>query len=180
MPTDDPIAILEARRIKREQERMEINKRLSQLNAEGEEDTIALRVLRRILSSNGDAEKTNAESLASRLSPVVNVSGSLAAMVQASGGMLVKDMIIAILRDAGPDGLTATQIKGRAALRYKANINPNTLTVSLVRASKPKGEQAPLVRCAGRIWYYIGQPEAPNVRSPELALNGGTAAVLNG
>jgi hypothetical protein len=82
---------------------------------------------------------------------------------------MVKDMILSILKDAYPTGLTAAQIKGKAFLRYQEHINPNTLTVTLVRFGKAKpGEQA-LVKCEGRVWTYIRDTGAAT-RTPEFAL----------
>lgn len=66
---------------------------------------------------------------------------------------MAKEMILAVLKEAGPEGATAKQIRAKVFLRFKTHINPNTLTVSLVRFSK--GSE-PKARCEGRTWYYVG------------------------
>jgi hypothetical protein len=151
---ENPFALFEERRRARDEERAALNKRLVSLNVEGERDAIAVQQLR-VLYPNGwpaEAEADRREPPpADALEPAPSPPPSSVVQMQARGSeMTVKDMALTILRDAGPNGLTASQIKGKAMLRYKKQINSNTLTVSLVRL-KPK------VRCEGRVWFYVRQ-----------------------
>src|SRR5665213_2927492 len=167
MQYEDPFALFEARRAKRDQERLSLRKRLAELEIEATEDTTAVTVLRKVY-----AKETQASAEAS-------MAQQFATAVREAQAKEVptKELILAVLREATPAGMTAKQIKEKALLKYRRHINPNTLTVSLVRASKPHGLQPASVRCDGRTWYYLSQPpEVPNVgirRAPELALNGG-------
>ena len=142
-------------------------KRAIQLNAEGEEDSVAKRVYLQTLSAPPVPDAVEAPP-----SPPRHATQSVE-----TGKPMVKDMILTVLRDAHPNGLSAEQIKGKAFLRYQEHINPNTLTVSLGRYSKPKPGEPVLAKCVGRIWYYVHGAGTVPARAPELALlNGGKHA----
>jgi len=69
-------------------------------------------------------------------------------------GTKVKDVILAVLKEAR-GGLTAKQIRGKAFLKFNAELNPNTLTVTLIRMKVDK-----IVRIEGRQWFYIHPNQA--------------------
>lgn len=142
---ENPFTRFEERRRNREAKRLELNKQLAELNAEGEKDAIAVAQLRLVYPDGFPDSGLPAPPDAVEDAPPPPAT---AAQLQQRGGELtVKDMALAVLTDAWPSGLTASQIKGKAFLRYKKQINSNTLTVSLVRLK-------PEVRCEGRIWFY--------------------------
>jgi hypothetical protein len=62
----------------------------------------------------------------------------------------VKDMLLVIVREAGPEGVSAEQIRARAQIKFGVDVNPNTLTVSLVRHRKD-GK----VKCDKKRWFYV-------------------------
>lgn len=164
---DHFLQALEDRRMKREAERNAMIKRSAVLNAEAEADTVAKRVYLETLTARPVPD-------AIELAPPPHV---YAAKSADTDKLMVKEMILAVLRDAYPNGMTAEQIKGKAFLRFKQHINPNTLTVSLGRYSKPKEGEPRLARCEGRTWFYIRDTDTVPPRAPELALlNGGRHA----
>ena len=162
----DPFALFELRRQRRDEERLALRKRLAELDAEGTEDATAIRVLRQVYSA---ADKTLRDGKivhgGQRAAPT-NVSPPAPAEKMSN-----KELCIAVLRDAAPNGMTAAQIKSKALLKYRRVINPNTLTVSLVRASKSRNGNQAEVRCEGRTWFYISQPDVPNVLPAALDLD---------
>lgn len=146
---------------------MRLNKRLAELAAEGEKDGIAVAQLRAIypegFPADGGAQIDTVAADAIEAAPTPPATA--AEMQQRGGDMTVKQMSELILKDAYPNGLTASQIKGKAFLRFKKHINPNTLTVSLVRLK-------PRVQCEGRVWFYVkpnGVHDDANKKSPEVA-----------
>ncbi|MBA2587742.1 MAG: hypothetical protein H0U98_03860 [Alphaproteobacteria bacterium] len=164
---DDPFLLaLEERRLKREAERTAWNKRAAQLNAEGEADAVAKRVYLETVKP-ASAVKPSPKPDAVEPAPQATVEGGAAAEE-----IPVKDMILTVLRDAYPLGLTAKQIKGKAYMRFKKHINPNTLTVSLGRYSKPKDGEPRLARCDGRTWFYVRHDVREIVRGAVDLLNG--------
>lgn len=164
---DSFLQALEDRRMKREAERNAMIKRSAALNAEAEKDSVAKLVYLETL-----AAPPVPDAIEPAPPPPV-----YAAKSADTGKLMVKDMILAVLRDAYPNGMTAEQIKGKAFLRYQQHINPNTLTVSLGRYSKPKEGELRLARCEGRVWFYIRDTDTVPARAPELALlNGGRHA----
>jgi len=146
------LAKFDERKQRRERERFALNKRLVELNAEAERDEVTVNNLIAICSEHHKDYVPNL-TIPDAVEPAPPPP-TAAAVQMASNGMRVKDMVLAVVRDAYPQGLTAKQIKGKAFLRYKHDINPNTLTVTLVRYSK--GNEA-RVRCDGRTWYYVPQ-----------------------
>lgn len=172
MQYEDPFALLEKRRQQREQERLALRKRLAELDADAAEDQAVWKGLTKLYGSKESLGHVVAAA-ASVAAPNPAPATGLAARVEIGKDMLAKDMILTVLRDGAPSGMTAAQIKAKVVLKFGRHINPNTLTVTLVRASKQRGDEAPLVRCEGRTWFYLSKPEAPNVpRAPELALGG--------
>jgi hypothetical protein len=157
VPTD-AIAQLEARRLKREAERLSLQRRLAELVIEGEQDAVALKVLRQL-----DPQPI-ANGASNEAPDRLHATGITTPPGTAASDIPFKTMILSVLQAAYPNGLTAAQIKAKAVLKYKREINSNTLTVTLVRASKDKDDQKAVVRCEGRTWYSIPQPELPNVR----------------
>jgi hypothetical protein len=165
---------LEDRRLKREAERMAMNKRMAQLNVDGEADAIAKRVYLDMVKG-GDIPAVQAEPKAPTPDAIESAPAAPDTAPRRNDGYMVKDMVLAVLRDAFPAGLNASEIKHRAYNRFKQHINPNTLTVTLGRYSKPKDGDPVIARCVGRVWFYV--PPINVVRSPELALvNGGKHA----
>ena len=165
---------LEERRLKRDAERSAMVKRSAQLNAEADADAVAKRVYLETIAASPSAP---AAAVPDDIEPSPAPPIFAAPVSDTTGKPMVKDMILSVLRDAYPHGLSAAQIKAKAYLRFKQHINPNTLTVSLGRYSKPKPGEAKLAKCDGRVWYYIRQGEPEKTRSPELALiNGGRNA----
>lgn len=157
VPTD-AIAQLEARRLKREAERLSLQRRLAELVIEGEQDAVALKVLRQL------DQKPIASAASNEAPDRLSATATIAPSGTAVRDVPFKTMILAVLQTAYPQGLTAAQIKAKVMLKYKRDLNSNTLTVTLVRASKDKDDQKAIVRCEGRTWYSIPQPELPNVR----------------
>jgi hypothetical protein len=153
----NPFQKFEERRRARDEERMKLSKRMGEIVREAEEDAVALKVLHQMYPDGYPSEAVGTANAGVEVKGVsatgearsVALSASVVAIKQ-EPPMLVKDMILNILRDAAPTGLNAAQIRGKAALRYKAQINPNTLTVSLCRFAKD-GK----VRSEGRTWFYI-------------------------
>lgn len=151
----DPFKRLDDRRRERDRERMELNKRLAVLNQEADEDAIALKVLRKlypeqpktpgnvILAHEFDRQRLSELPLAGE-----RPSGSLPRLIPA------KQLVLAVLREAYPEGLTAGQIGGRALVKHKRSINPNTLSVSLAR-HKEDGA----IRLEGKTWFYVKDRE---------------------
>jgi len=171
MTTEDPFQRLDARRQSRERERLLIQKRLAEINAEDADDAVALRVLRNLYPDGfSNHPQTDAPEKPEAVTPD-SASAKFAVRT-----LPVKTMLLSVLKDAFPGGLTAAQIKGKVWLKYKQEINPNTLTVSLVRASKQKGDEPPRVRCDGRTWYYLRYSEAPNLRPSVDTDHGGIFA----
>jgi hypothetical protein len=175
-PFENPFEALERRRIARDQERQRIMRRVAELNAEGEKDAITREVLQSLYPSGFPKafiparEPDTADPAVPDGFEPAPLPPETAAHKQATRGgeMTVKEMAVAVLQKAYPEGLSATQIKARAFLRFQKHINPNTLTVSLVRAK-------PRVKCDGRTWYYVktvngvvadsgnSRPEAPGL-----------------
>lgn len=153
----------ERRKQARAEERLRLSKRLAELNAEAERDDITVANLKVIFSK--EVLAAAGEIIAKELAPPDAIEPGPSPPPTArdlrrpdkAGPYLVKDMVLAVIREAYPNGLTAKQIRGKAYLRFRQNINPNTLTVSLGRYSK--GPE-PRARCEGRTWYYI--PAKPN------------------
>jgi len=170
---------LEDRKRKRDAERLLLNKRLLELQADSEADIVARRVYEDMVKSGqwspdrSDVPATPDEpkrTITYQLTGL-SVQAAQAPMAQAP---MVKDIVLSILKEAYPVGLTAAQIKGKAFLKFKTHINPNTLTVTLGRYSRPKDGEPRLARCDGRIWFYV---PADGARAPELAFtNGGKHA----
>jgi hypothetical protein len=173
VPNQDPFALFAARQVRREQERLALRKRLAELDAEASADIIAVQQLHKAYADDGDAPSVAAgPAPQARLSP-------MALAHERGKDMSNKEVILAVLRDAGPGGLNAGQIKAKALLKYGRDLNSNTLTVTLVRASKEGDGKPALTKCEGRQWYYVRQDEAPNLRearAPELALGSAAAA----
>ena len=149
---ENPFSRFDERRRQREAKRLELNKQLAELNAEGEKDAIAVAQLRAVYpngfpNDDGPPRSIDRRPADAIESPPAPPATAAQAQNVAGGNLTVKEMALMVLRDAMPNGLTAAQIKGKAFLRFKKHINPNTLTVSLVRL-KPK------VKCEGRIWFY--------------------------
>lgn len=176
---DDPFLLaIENRRIARDGERMAMNKRIAQLNAEADADAVAKRVYLEMKSAGLLADQQPAGDAKQAAMPDA-VEPAPATEVQAAEGtdLMVKDMILLVLKEAYPNGMTAAQIKGKAWLRFRKYINPNTLTVSLGRFSKPKDGEPRQARCDGRTWYYMRERELLPPKSAQLALlNGGRDA----
>lgn len=171
MQYEDPFALLEKRRLQREQERLALRKRLAELDADAFEDQTVLKGLTKLYGSKETLGHVVAAAAAA--SAPKPVSAALVARTEAGKDMMYKDMILAVLRDGEPSGMTAAQIRAKAVLRFGKHINPNTLTVTLVRASKQRGNEAAQVRCEGRTWFYVSKPEAQNISPPtELELVG--------
>jgi len=161
---EDPFALLEKRRQQREQERLALRKRLAELDADAADDQAVLRGLSKLYGS----KETLGHVVAAAASVVAPKQGSpaLVERVEAGKDMQIKDMVLAVLRDGERSGMTAAQIKAKVLLKYGRHINPNTLTVTLVRASKRRGDEAAQVRCEGRTWFYLSKPEASNISPP--------------
>jgi hypothetical protein len=166
---ENPFSRFEDRRRERDAERMRLNKRLAELAADGEKDGIAVAQLKAIYPNgfptaalDQDIDMIGADAIEAAPAPPARALE----MQQRGGDATVKQMAEAILRDAHPNGLTASQIKGKAFLRFKKHLNPNTLTVSLVRLK-------PRVMCENRIWFYVkpngnGAHDAAKEKSPEV------------
>ncbi len=148
---EDPFTRFEYRRRQRELERIQLTKRIAELNAEGERDAIAVAQLRAIYPNGFPASDEQAVEIGpvpDAIEPPPLPPSTAAEMQAAIGAFSVKEMALNILREAAPTGLSATQIKGKAFLRYRKHINPNTLTVSLVRLKpKVRCEKSYLVLC---------------------------------
>ncbi len=138
----DFLARMDQRKSARDAERSRLNKRLLEINREAEEDEIATRVYRKV-----GAEPSAAEKPIQALSALPTNSAEV--RPAQPKGMKVKEAILAVLKDAR-GGLTAKQIRGRAFLKCNAELNPNTLTVTLIRMKEDK-----IVRIEGRQWFYI-------------------------
>ncbi|MBP6012035.1 MAG: hypothetical protein KBA31_07390 [Alphaproteobacteria bacterium] len=65
----------------------------------------------------------------------------------------VKEMLLDVLRDAYPSALTAGDLRELALERFGKAINPNTLTVTLVRYRHDK-----LVTVVNKMWRYVPHP----------------------
>lgn len=143
---ENPFSRFEARRIARDAERMRLHKRIVELNAEGEKDAVAVEQLKQIYPDGFPSASDSPVPDAVEAPPTPPPTA--AEMQKMASDMTVKDMALLILREAHPNGLTASQIKGKAFLKFRKHINSNTLTVSLVRL-KPK------VKCEGRTWFYV-------------------------
>lgn len=157
MPIEDPFIRFAERRHQREDERLRLSRRLAELQAENDRDVIAVAQLKQ-LYPNGFPQSDEPSPQPQRpvpdaIEPPPPPPSTVVESQRRGSGLMAKDIILSILKDAGPDGIGAKQIRAKAFIRYKTHINPNTLTVSLVRFSK--GDQ-PKARCEGRTWYYIG------------------------
>ena len=157
----DPFARLEERRARRDAERLSLTKRLHQLNQEAEEDAVAAKVLLKLYPEHVPApapQLPEKPSILDRLRAARTLAAStpspasVAATQDSGAGLKLKDMILNVLREAYPNGLKAQQIRGKVQIKYRTDLNPNTLTVTLVRYSK--GDD-PRARCEGRTWYYV-------------------------
>lgn len=151
----NPFRLLEARRISRERERADLNKRLLELNRQAEDDETALRVLKG-LYPDGFADDTNADE------EPPPPAGTLARIIHEQAVKNIKDKVLDVLRSSYPLGLNAAQIRAKAFLKYKEHLNPNTLTVSLVRFRKD-GK----VRIEGREWFYVRDLADGNEKAAE-------------
>ena len=146
----DPFEKLEERRIKREQERMAMAKRTVELNAEGERDATTLRVLAEMYPDRAPSAKLTPrpKDFSDRLplpsAPVPEEKMNL------GQELAIKHVVLNIVRDANPQGVTSQQIGARAAVKYRMQINKNTLGVSLGRHSR-----AGRIKCVSKRWYYI-------------------------
>jgi hypothetical protein len=162
MTTQDPFALLEKRRQRRDEERLHLRKRLSELDAEAADDATALRVLKKAYEKEDEAPEPRT------LPKAIHTVGATPGLFfTPDADRPIKDLILAVLADAAPNGMTAAQIRDKAMLKYRRLINPNTLTVSLVRASKQRGTEPPVVRCQGRVWYYLPPTITPNPEPPQ-------------
>lgn len=65
-------------------------------------------------------------------------------------GGTTKKLVLAIMRDAYPQGMNSADIREKAKKSYFREINKNTLTVTLVRLREDGG-----VRIDGKTWYYV-------------------------
>lgn len=135
----DAIKRILDRRLQRRVERNNLEQRLAQLDKEDADDATALRVLRGLYPEGPDPW-SEPPAAARTQEPM------------ATGRMSTKDAILAVLRDAYPNGLTAAQIKGKVFLKFRIALNPNTTTVSLVRFRKAA---QPQVRIEGKTWFYV-------------------------
>lgn len=150
---DDPFERFWQRRLMREHETKIIERRTAEIRQEDEADAIAVAQLRKIYPNGfpgGKPRQAEIQQPRELSTPVATAHAS-------SAGIPVKDMILAILKGAYPDGLTAKQIKAKAAIKYGAALNPNTLTVTLVRYSKLP---VPCAKCEGRVWCFVASPAA--------------------
>lgn len=168
MQYDDPFHLFEERRLRRDKERLELRKRLAELDQEASEDAIAVKVLRNVYEKSASTKSVGPNS--GVLVPTGNSAVNIGDVYK---DMPVKEVLLSILRESAPEGMTAAQIRQKAMLKYRRDINSNTLTVSLVRASKIKGDQPALVRCEGRKWRYILESQEPGGRISERPPNRG-------
>jgi hypothetical protein len=116
------IAEIEERCRSRATERMSLNKQLAQLNQDQADDEATLKNLRKIYGVPGEAaeKKQDREPLGA-----------------APPKMLIKDMVLSIVRhDGGIFGVTSSQIRAKAALKYRVDLNQHTLSVTLRRHKK--------------------------------------------
>jgi hypothetical protein len=153
LPSDgNPYELIERRVKARAEERLGLNKRLAQMNIEDDKDKIALEVLRDIMG----IERPAVLPVGLRYVGVAQELplGSAVAIQQSAAQMSAKQMILSILKAAHPEGLVSKQIGGKAQLKYKAMINPNTLSVSLSR-HQADGR----VRLEGKTWFYVKDEE---------------------
>jgi hypothetical protein len=163
---ENPFTRFEERRISREAERHRLRRRLVELESEGQKDVIAIEQLKAIYPEGFPAELKMAR-VAPQPDSIEPAPENLLTLSPRANKHSYKDVILSTLQDA-PAGLSAAQIKGRAFLKHQVHINPNTLTVTLVRLSKG---DAPLVKFEDRAWHYLrfGTQEV----SPQLRLVGG-------
>src|SRR4051812_33817603 len=108
-PMDDAFARFDERRLRRESERAALNKRLGELSREAEEDAIALRVLKSMYP-DGIQRAGETAPVPARIKADTPAAGSPDG---AGAGMRRKDMILTVVRDAYPSGMTAAQIKAK-------------------------------------------------------------------
>ncbi len=155
--------MLEERRRRRDAERMRLQKRIAELSREGEDDAIAARVYQDAMTSQTATAVAIASDPATPKPDAVEASPYKVVMMPRASveAPKVKDMILAVLRDAYPNGLTAANIKGKVYLRFKEQINSNTTTVTLGRFSKDG-----IVKNDSRVWFYVPAAPAPNI--PQL------------
>jgi hypothetical protein len=132
-----------------------LNGRLVELNVEAQEDVVARRVLRQMYPEHKSAalEPAAASCAAGRIRILgfdpANASRIISSTVP-EAKQAIKDIVLSIVRqEAGKYGMTASTIRARVKLRHGIDVNPNTLTVSLVRHRK-----AGQLECRGRRWFY--------------------------
>jgi len=137
----DPLTLIQDKRRRLAEERHALLSRVQEIDKELLDQETAIRVIRELLPPEPDVQ------------PAPLPAGLVAAAKAPAAGVqkppLVKDMVLAILKDAYPRGLTAAEIRQGAIERFGATVNPNTLTVSLGRF---KAEN--LVSIEGRQWRY--------------------------
>jgi hypothetical protein len=148
--SDDPFTLLDERRRKRESERMAINKRLSQMNAEGEQDDVARKVLLQMYP-NGFSGATGVDTGNGLFAPAqprfsLHDTNSKPDKTTTSAS----EMALEVVKDAYPDGLAQEQIAAKIFLRYRATVSENTVRVSMIRhRARIKA------RYTDSRWFYI-------------------------
>jgi hypothetical protein len=76
-----------------------------------------------------------------------------------AAGRQICEMVLEVLRDAYPEELKAAEIRQLILARFEVEINPNTLTVSLVRH-----REARLVKLVKKAWSYIPSSDGGDSR----------------
>lgn len=169
----DPFRILEQRRMKREEERAKLNARMAELTAEGHQDAIVKAWLEKEYPNGFQSDTPVAKRMTPILGDVVAAQeGVVATNHKSVDHPPIKDMLLAIVKEAYPNGLKASQIRAKAYVRWGVEINQNTLTVSLARH-----QEHDRVKCVNRLWFYVQptdwrevlRPSAPQL---ELKTNG--------
>ena len=141
----DAIELIARKRMELDAERVQLLKRLSEIDKEVADQDTAIRVVKSVMGqvvSAGEAIQDQADTpMPIRTNPL---------------GYRVKDVAIAVLKDAYPNSMNAADIRKAALEKYGIEINSNTLTVSLSRW-KTDGR----VMIVGREWSYL--PKAAEI-----------------
>lgn len=161
----DPFALLDERRQRREQERMQIMKRLAQINVEGEEDEVARKVLTRIYPDGPDKvspPKAGAPETDANTSELKQTN---------SAGMTASEACLEVVKGAYPNGLTTQQVVSKLFLRFRSQATSNTVRVSM-RRHRGRGKANYL----NGQWFYVPHSErreTPLLLPANGAANGG-------